>query len=170
MKKLSIIIVLFSLVFQGCDSGSKKNEDEVSLPVIKKSSKSTLTNVKKAKIISKAETIPDSANRIKNIPDVSEIKKSSDSTDQFETTTDSAARKNEMSKKLEPIPLAAPVSQTISSSSRKERASAKTVNKKELMKAKKNARSKSADTTKKLDLSKESNFGKIQKVELETTK
>ena len=38
------------------------------------------------------------------------------------------------------------------------------------MKAKKYGSSKSEDTTKKLDLSKESNFGKIQKVELETTK
>ena len=165
MKKLSIIIVLFCIVFQGCDSGSKKNEDEVSLPEIKKSSTSTIANVKKAKIISETETVFETANRMKNIPDVSETETISDSTDQFETTTDSASWKNEMSKKLSPIPLTAPLSQTVSSSGRKEKISAKTVNKKELMKAKKYG--KSANVTKKLDLSKESNFGKIQKVELE---
>ncbi|MCK5851518.1 hypothetical protein KAH27_00690 [bacterium] len=170
MKKLFIFISLICLSFQGCDSGSKKNEDEVSLPEIKKSSTSTIENVKKAEIISETETIFETANRIKNIPDVSEIEKISDSTDQLETTTDPAAWKNEVSKKLEPIPLAAPVSQTVSSSGRTEKASEKTVNKKELMKARKLARSKSDHTTKKLDLSKESNFGKIQKVELETAK
>ncbi len=167
MKILSIIIVLFCIVFQGCDSGSKKPEKEVSLPAIKKSSTSLPANAKEENIISNVETIPGSANRIKNIPNVSEIKKNSDSTDQLEPTTDSTAWKNEMSKKLEPIPLAAPVSQTIRSSGGKEKASAKTVNKKELMKAKKYGSSKSADTKKKLDLSKENNFGKIQKIELE---
>ena len=168
MKILSIIIVLFCIVFQGCDSGSKKPKDEVSLPAIKKSSASTLANAKKENIISKVEeTIPDSANRIENISDVSEVEKNSDSTDQLESSTNSVAWKNEMSKKLKPIPLVAPASQTIISSVGKERKSAKTVNKKELMKAEKLARSKSANTTGKLELSKESNFGKIQKVELE---
>ena len=174
MKILSIIIVLFCIVFQGCDSGSKKPEDEVSLPAIKKSSASLPANAKEENIISETETIFESANRIKNMPDVSEVETISESTDQLETTTDqlenatdSAAWKNEVSKKLEPIPLTAPVTQTVSSSSRKEKASAKTVNKKELMKAKKYGSLKSGNTTKKLDLSKESNFGKMQKIELE---
>ena len=172
MKKLFIFISLICLSFQGCDSGSEKPEKEISLSAIKKSSASLSAKAKeKAKeknIISKVETIPDSANQLKNISDVSEVEKSSDSTDQLETTTNSTAWKNEISKKLEPIPLAAPVSQTISSSGGKGKASAKTVNKKELMKADRLA--KSANTAGKLDLSKENNFGKIQKVELGTAK
>jgi len=168
MKKLFIFISLICLSFQGCDSGSEKPEKEISLPAIKKSSASLPAKAKEKNIISKVETIPDSANQLKNISDVSEVEKSSDSTDQLETTTNSTAWKNEISKKLEPIPLAAPVSQTISSSGGKGKASAKTVNKKELMKADRLA--KSANTAGKLDLSKENNFGKIQKVELGTAK
>ena len=170
MKKLFIFISLICLSFQGCDSGSEKPEKEISLSAIKKSSASlsAKAKAKEKNIISKVETIPDSANQLKNISDVSEVEKSSDSTDQLETTTNSTAWKNEISKKLEPIPLAAPVSQTISSSGGKGKASAKTVNKKELMKADRLA--KSANTAGKLDLSKENNFGKIQKVELETAK
>ena len=129
MKILSIIIVLFCIAFQGCDSGSEKPEKEISLPAIKKSSASLPAKAKEKNIISKVETIPDSANQLKNISDVSEVEKSSDSTDQLETTTNSTGWKNEISKKLEPIPLAAPVSQTVSSSGRKEKASARTVKK-----------------------------------------
>jgi len=170
MKILSIIIVLFLLAFQGCDAGDKKNESKRIVPTSKKSGVSTLAHTEKTNIISKAETISNPSKGLDNTSDFSANEISSDSTDQLKDTSQSTAWKKEVSKKLKPIPLSSSASQTINLSDRNGKKSAKTVRKKELVKADKLASSKSVDAIGKLELSKDSNFKKIREVESQTTK
>jgi len=73
--------------------------------------------------------------------------------------------KKKVEKDLKPLPLKPRPVLTISSTAKKEITTAKTVKKKELMMADRAAKTKIKEVTKKLDLRKENNFGKPQKVE-----
>ena len=140
MKFLIFITLFFCLVFPACKA---KNNDETSS---KKTVNKISRQIHKQKLNATVQTV------------------------QTVQTENLKSWKKQVSKKLKPIPIKPKAANSIIASTEKNISAAKNVRKKELAKADKLAKSKFLDTTRKLDLSQKNNFGKIQKIELETAK
>jgi len=88
-----------------------------------------------------------------------------DKADTSNQNEDLKSWKERVSKDLKPVLLKTKTTPTVSISAKGEKISAKKTHKKEMTTANRNTKIKIAETTKKLDLSKENNFGKTQSIE-----
>ena len=149
MKKNYLFLILICIIFQACDSGSKKT-------AVKSSTSATKNTIEKSFV------------KTEKTNNISKTKIGSKLATQVKTTSNLKEWKKELSEKLKPIPLTPPTaSQTKISTTRKEKISAKYAHKTEKIMANKSERYKLANPTQKLDLSEKNNFKQKRIVEFE---
>jgi len=156
MKTKIFIFLFLCLFFQACKAKTDDNSIQKKFP-----DKITVTKFSHKK----ADNIV--ANQTNKTDITGKTGKTNivDKADTANQTEDLKAWKESVSKNLKPVPLKTKAVPTVIISAKREKLSAKNIHKKEMTTADRNTKMKIAETTKKLDLSKENNFGKIQSIE-----
>ena len=176
MKTQFFIILFLCLLFQACKAKTdnkivqKKTPDKIIAQTIKQ--KSTAVVIVNKTDQTAQTSKPTAAVIVNKAGQAAQTNKpvAAVVVNKADQSEDLKLWKEKVAKDLKPIPLKSQSAMTISSTVKKEITTAKNVKKKELVMADKTMKRKTAETTKKLELSKDNNFGKIQKVEYKEIK